>query len=215
MTAAIGILGGTFDPPHFGHLRPALELCEQLALAQMRFIPASVPPHRSQPLASASQRSAMLQLAIVDEARFVCDTRELERPGPSFTVDTLYSLREEFPDTPLCLCIGMDAFLQLHTWHQWERLGELAHVIVSHRPGWTPSPQTMAVELANWLAPRLIEDPQHLQTQAAGWVMMQQPTQLSISASAIREQIGVGKSPRYLLPEAVWRYIEQHQLYHK
>ena len=114
----IGVLGGSFDPVHYGHLRLAIELLQDLALSEMRLIPCGVPPHRALLVASNAQRVAMLQAAIVGEQGLVVDERELRRSGPSYTVDTLTSLRSELGDVPLCLIMGKDAFIHLHTWHR-------------------------------------------------------------------------------------------------
>ena len=110
LQAPIGIYGGTFDPVHYGHLRPNLELCEVLQMDHVRFIPASIPPHRDEPQTSADKRLEMVSLAIEAEEKFVLDDREIRRGGASYMVDTLKSLRQDFPDHPLCLLMGMDAF---------------------------------------------------------------------------------------------------------
>jgi len=134
----VGILGGTFDPIHYGHLRLAEEMRELAGLQQIRFIPTGNPPHRDAPQVSALHRSAMVKLAIADHPDFVLDEREVRRAAKSFTVDTLRELRTELGETqPLCLLMGGDAFLQLHTWHQWEKLLDLAHIVVGYRPGFT------------------------------------------------------------------------------
>ena len=130
----IGVFGGTFDPVHFGHLRTAYELLVRLELAEVRFVPCAVAPHRRQPITDSATRVRMLEAAIADVPEFVIDTRELERAGPSYTVDTLESLRTEYPDEALCLLLGMDAFLGLPGWHEWERLLDLAHIVVANRP---------------------------------------------------------------------------------
>ena len=136
----IGVLGGTFDPIHYGHLRPAKEALVTLGLDQLRFVPAARPPHRRSPVASAEQRLRMVELAVADEPCFVVDDREFGRPGPSYTVDTLISMREEFGERTLCLLMGTDAFDGLDTWHCWQRLPQLAHLVVMYRPGW-PVPE--------------------------------------------------------------------------
>src|SRR3970282_1196341 len=121
-TAPIGILGGTFDPIHHGHLRIAQEALEQCDLAQVRFIPSGTPPHRPAPLAQASARRDMVRLAVDGHPGFVVDEREVSRTDPCYTVDTLTELRAELGALqPLCLILGGDAFLQLHTWHEWTR----------------------------------------------------------------------------------------------
>lgn len=211
MTAPIGILGGTFDPVHYGHLRPALELLEGLALGEVRLLPCGVPPHRSTPVATPSQRRAMLELALEEQTGLRLDTRELERPGPSYMVDTLSSLREELPDTPLCLLLGSDAFLGLTGWHRWQELTGLAHLVVMHRPGWTFA--AADATLAQLLAGHRVDSHAALVAHPAGAILLQPVTQLDISATAIRAQIAAGRSPRYLLPDAVWGYIRAQGLY--
>ncbi len=135
--APIGIFGGTFDPIHFGHLRPAFELSQALKLAEVRFLPAGNPPHRQTTLASAEILTwPWVKAAVASEKRFVVDDREIRRAGASYSVDTLTELRGEYPDRSLCLMLGMDAFLGLPNWHRWRDILDLAHVVVWHRPGW-------------------------------------------------------------------------------
>jgi nicotinate-nucleotide adenylyltransferase len=205
----IGVLGGTFDPIHFGHLRPALEVYELLALAELRFIPCHVPPHRAAPDTPARHRLAMVGLAIAGVAGFRVDRRELDRTGPSYTVDTLRELREEIgAECPLLLIMGMDAFAGLHTWHRWDEIPALAHVVVAHRPGSTAAPDAPYLGLAP-----AAESPEILRGRPAGLVFFQPVTQLDISATSIRECLRAGHSPRYLLPDAVCRYIAEQGLY--
>ena len=130
----MGLLGGTFNPIHHGHLRLALELYERLDLAEVRFIPSAYPPHRKQPSVSSQLRLKMVQAAIADVPGLKVDDRELWRSGPSYTVDTLSDLRDDYPHQPLCLILGMDAFMGLPYWYQWERLIHLAHFLVVVRP---------------------------------------------------------------------------------
>ncbi len=211
----IGVFGGTFDPVHFGHLRCALELLESLALVEMRLIPCRQPPHRPQPQATAEQRLAMLELATSGQPGFVVDRRELDRPGPSYMVDTLTSLREEFPRSPLCLIIGTDALLAFDRWHRWQEIGELAHLVVIYRPGWRGQEDLGRAgrELQQWLSGRLVTDLAVLRSAPAGKVLFQSVTQLAISATDIRMRTKSGRSVRYLLPEAVREYIESSQIY--
>lgn len=213
LVAPIGVFGGTFDPVHFGHLRSALELLEQLALQRVLFIPSSIPPHRAEPTATAEQRLAMLKLALAEQHGFAVDERELERNGPSYMVDTLASLREEAGDTPLCLILGVDAFLGLHEWYRWRQLLDLAHIVVAHRPGWILDTQSMPQELRQVLQGHWISEEAILRSQIAGGVMLKAVTQLDISATDIRRRIAQGNSANYLLPAAVWQYIQQQDLY--
>ena len=203
----IGILGGTFDPIHFGHLRTALEIAESCGMEQVRFIPGSVPPHRPQPLASAEQRLAMVNLAIADEPRFVADRRELDRVGHSYTVDTLISLRKDIGVTvPLAFILGMDAFWAFRSWHRWQDIMQMAHLIVMHRPGYKPDPTDWYGE---WLANTTCE----LRDSSAGKLTFLAVTQLDISATAIRHTIKQGRSTRYLLPDNVRAYMTEQGLY--
>ncbi|WP_127477933.1 nicotinate-nucleotide adenylyltransferase [Sulfurivermis fontis] len=208
---AVGILGGTFDPVHFGHLRAALEMLEVLGLAEVRLLPCGQPPHREPPRASATERLAMLELALAGQPGLRVDRRELERSGPSYMVDTLASLRAELGTAPLCLLLGSDAFLGLPQWHRWRELPRLAHLVVLHRPGWTLD--AVPAPLAEMLAAQRISAAAELMRRPAGGILLQPVTPLDISATAIRAQIAAGRSPRYLLPDAVWDYIRRRNLY--
>jgi nicotinate-nucleotide adenylyltransferase len=198
--AAIGIFGGTFDPIHFGHLRTAYEMLRALRLAEVRFVPAGDPPHRPAPRVTASQRLELVHAAVADQPGFVVDDREVRRAGPSYTVLTLGELREQLPATPLCLIVGMDAFLGLPTWHRWQELLELAHVVVAPRPGWV-EPSTGA--LGDLLAARRATSPDALHRAIAGNVHIQPVTQLEISSTDLRALLAAGHDPRYLVPDAV------------
>lgn len=206
----IGIFGGTFDPVHFGHLRPALEVYQALGLRELRLIPCHVPPHRGMPRASAEQRLAMLTLAAQDVPGFVVDDRELRRPGPSYMVDTLRSLRAESADEPLCLILGMDAFIRLDTWHRWQDLMELAHIVVTRRPG-SRLPEGGAV--ADLVEMAQSHEPRELSRRMAGCVYFKDVTQLDISATEIRRSLAGGQDIRFLVPEPVRLYLEAHGLY--
>lgn len=211
----IGILGGSFDPIHFGHLRLALEVFEGLQLQQVRLIPSDTPPHRAPPVASAVQRIAMLKAALKDEPGLWVDEREITRGNHSYTIDTLISLRAELIDTPLCLILGMDAFLGLDTWRRWREIIELAHIVVAHRPGYDAqvADATPSAELAEFIAEHRIVDPQQLARRPAGAILHWPVTQLTISSSHIRSLIAAGKSPRYLLPDAVVNTIKSQGIY--
>jgi nicotinate-nucleotide adenylyltransferase len=206
----IGILGGTFDPVHFGHLRPALEVQEALALEELRLIPCHIPPHRSQPHASAAQRVAMLEAAVQAHPAFRIDTRELQRHGPSYTFDTLVSLHEDLGDTGICLLMGMDAFGDLTTWHRWNELIDLCHLVVMTRPGADiPSDG----ELADLIRRHRVSDAAQLRGLPAGRLLFQPVTALAISASRLRALLAEGLSPAFLTPEAVIEIINQEGLY--
>jgi nicotinate-nucleotide adenylyltransferase len=207
----IGILGGTFDPIHFGHLRAALDCHQGLGLDHVRFIPLQVAVHRPQPLVSSGMRLAMLEAAVADEPGFVVDKRELGREGGSYTFDTLTSLREEFgPNRPLCLLIGGDAFAGFLDWYRPMEILELAHLVVMRRPGHDPvtSPRLRQLYLE-----RVGGDTHALAEQPAGRILFHSVTQMEISSTRIRELLRRGSSPRYLLPERVLDIIEREALY--
>jgi nicotinate-nucleotide adenylyltransferase len=212
----IGLLGGTFDPVHFGHLRLAQELCEYLRLAEVRFVPAGVPPHRRRPETPPRHRLEMVRLAVEGNPAFRVDGREVEKEAPSYTVETLRDLRRELgEDQPLCLLLGADAFLGLTTWHEWRALFDLAHLAVAYRPGFpcTSWDDVMPGSLESELARRQVHDPEALRDTPSGKVLVHEITLLDISASGVRGMIGAGRSPRYLVPERVLTYIRQHHLY--
>ncbi len=215
--APIGILGGTFDPLHFGHLRLAQELAQQLALGEVRIIPAGAPPHRAPPCASARHRLEMARLGLAGNPLLILDEREISRPTPSYTVETLLDLRRELGAArPLCLFLGSDAFLGLAGWHRWRELFELAHIVVAQRPGHsglTRAAATMPAALRDELGRRLANEPEALRAAPAGAIIVQPITALDISATRIREELAAGRSPRYLLPDAVLDYIQTHSLY--
>lgn len=206
-TKVIGVFGGTFNPVHYGHLRTAVEIKALLGLEQVRLIPCRLPPHREQPDVSAEMRFAMLQLAIAGAEGLVADRCELDRPGPSYMVDTLRALKAKQPEQTLVLIIGGDAFLGLEHWHQWRRLFDFAHVVVMMRPGFVAS------DLHPELQQRVIADPCHLRQSSVGYLWFQQVTQLDISATRIRQLIADGGDARFLLPDQVLVFIKQHGLY--
>ena len=206
----IGVLGGTFDPVHFGHLRLALEIRDQLSLSNVFMMPAATPPLRDKPHASAPVRVQMLEMAIADEKGLYCDDRELRRKGKSFTVDTLKSLREEFPQDSICLILGMDAFARLEQWNRWRELFELAHICVAKRPGVR---QAFEGELNKIVKQRQIDDVSALCESTAGNVCIRDIPALDVSATRIRELVASGRNPRFLLPDAVLNIINQRGLY--
>jgi nicotinate-nucleotide adenylyltransferase len=209
----IGIFGGTFDPIHFGHLRLAEEMAEAIGLSQVRFIPAGQPPHRGVPRTAATHRLEMVRRAIAGNPRFEVDAREVRRPDPSYTVDTLTVLRAELGnEQPLWLLLGADAFTGLPSWHQWRQLFTLANIAVAARPGaQLMRPDGLPEDLKHELSQRRVPDGSA--TGPAGSVLLQQMTALDISATRIRATLARQGSARYLLPDTVLDYIHQHQLY--
>lgn len=212
----IGILGGTFDPIHFGHLRLAQEVADQLRLAEVRFVPSGTPPHRAAPVAAAADRLAMVRLAVSGNALFTVDPRESASTAPGYTVDTLTALRAEVGVAQsLVLILGADAFLDLATWSRWPQLFELAHIAVAYRPGFpvdtwqSRMPQRLAAEYNA----RLMHQPFSVHVAPAGGIVVVPIAELNISATMIREALRQGRNPRYLLPENIYQYIQEHMLY--
>lgn len=201
----VGCFGGTFDPIHFGHLRTALELLNHLRLAEVRFMPCGCPPHGKAPAAAAALRLDMLKAAIAGQPGFVVDERELNRPGPSYTVATLEALRAESASRPLGLIVGMDAFVTIGSWHRSEDILQLAHVIVARRPGASVPESGHAGAL---LAANGVNERAALAAAPAGKILVHTVTQLEISSSAIRAAARAGQSQRYLVPDAVATQIE-------
>ncbi len=209
---AMGIFGGTFDPIHYAHLRTAFELQQALRLKEIRFLPAGNPPHRDQPFADAALRLQMVRAAIAGHAGFVLDEREIHKSGPSYTVDTLRELRQEFPDRSLCLIVGMDAFLGLPKWHQWRDLLQLAHLLVAHRPGWRVPGTGALGELVARSGTDRIGDLHELRF---GCIYIHAVTQLEISSTELRQLIATGQDPRFLMPDPVRELILETNCYAK
>jgi nicotinate-nucleotide adenylyltransferase len=206
----MGIFGGTFDPIHFGHLRSAFEMLQALRFEEVRFMPAGNPPHRGQPVASAELRLRMVRVATAGQHGFVVDDRELRREGPSYSVDTLAALRAEHPLRPIALIIGLDAFLGLPKWYHWREILQLAHIVVAHRPGWRAPDIGPLGEL---LADRGTHRIGDLHQAKSGHIYVHDVTQLEISSTEIRELVAAGRSPRFLMPDAVIEVIEESGCY--
>lgn len=215
----IGILGGTFDPIHIGHLRMALELHAALDLNEVRFIPIHTHPFGKTPIAGIEQRTAMLELALADLPQCKLDKRELQRAGVSYTVDTVKSLRKEVEQTPLCLFLGLDAFRQLDGWDRWDELLDHTHIVVVDRPDMNQT--TTGMQASNDFSPTVntllkqhaVDSRQPLHAQPAGCILRQSIPNLDVSATYIRYLLAANQSIRYLVPDPVLDYIQQHQLY--
>ena len=214
--APVALLGGTFDPVHYGHLRLADDVRRALGLDAVRLLPAGDPPHRSGPCASAADRLAMLYLAVAEFPGLAVDDRELKRRGKSYTVLTLEELRHENPRQPLLLLLGADAFRGLPAWHRWQEIFALAHIVLVARPGVTLA-DDLPAPLEAELGKRLIRDPAVLISTPAGAIFEQQVSPQPIAATAVRAQLARGTEGRNhvaaLLPAAVLAYIDRHHLY--
>jgi nicotinate-nucleotide adenylyltransferase len=207
---AIGLLGGTFDPVHFGHLRTAVEVCQQFKLDHVRLLPNSVAPHRPQPIASAEERRLMLALATKNTSQLMVDDRELQRDGASYTVDTLHDLRTELPANSLFLIVGSDAFSGIQTWSRWQEILSLCHIIVVSRVDQTTD---YADALQQWMQLHLAKAED--KSLAFGKIWPVDVTALAISATQIRQALAKDEAIDFLLPEAVISLISQLRLYQK
>lgn len=214
--APVAMLGGTFDPVHFGHLRFAEDVRRALELPEVRLVPAGDPPHRAGPVATAADRLAMLQLAVTGFPGIVVDERELRRSGKSYTVLTLEELRREFPRSPLLLLLGADAFRGLPSWHRWHELFGLAHLVVVERPGVDLAAGLPAPLLPYWRE-RLTADPEDLRSRLSGSIYVQAIAPHNVAATTLRDALARSDATRGnlrgLLPPAVLAYIDLHHLY--
>ena len=213
----LAVLGGTFDPIHYGHLRLAADVKDALSLSEVRLVPAGIPPHRAAPVASAEHRFAMTALGCAEFAGLAADRCEVDRPGPSYTVATLETLHAQQPSLPLALLIGSDAFAGLSQWWRWERLFALAHFVVVERPGAPPTDVSIAAPLQVHWERRVTTDTARLERTLAGSIVRVTVTPQPIAARAIRAELAQGKAGRErvrgLLPATVLDYIDRNQLY--
>jgi len=205
--------GGTFDPVHDGHLAIARAAADTFGVP-VTLVPSADPPHRDVPGADASQRAHMLDLAVAGDRRLRVDRRELHRPGPSWTVDTLRDLRgEQGAVAPLALLVGADSFRSLPTWHEWRRLPALAHFIVAARAT-DDGLGELPAELAGEVAGRWTDDPRRLATAPAGCCYALRQPLRGESATAVRRAIAAGDPAwRTQVPAAVAGYIDGEGLY--
>lgn len=208
---SVGLFGGTFDPVHIGHLRVALELNRLLGLAQMRLVPCANPSHRGAPLSSSKDRLRMLELAIADVPELWIDDCELKRAGPSYSVDTLATVRGEIGDSaPLFFCVGMDCLVSLDSWRRWRELLDYANLVVAARPGWVKPEQG---DIAGWLAEHQSDSLDAVKKARSGRVYIARMTLLPVSSTRIRGELEKGIAPQFLVPDPVIEYINRQQLY--
>jgi len=210
----IGIFGGTFNPIHLGHLRSAEEIRETFALDRIYFVPAARPPHRSgDTLVSATHRLKMVELAVADNPFFQASAVELERTGPSYSVDTIRHFRHELEPTAIFFVVGIDAFREIHTWKEYASIPALCHLIVTSRPGVSTPPPEQLLPVA--LQPALWYDPaQRMYRHTSGHsLVFHEIHGLRISASQVRALLRQRKSIRYLVPSTVAAYIADNALY--
>ena len=204
MGKRIGLFGGTFNPVHAGHIVVAKSIDEQLDLDELRFIPAAQSPFKDKPNIDDHHRLAMLELAIKSVEGFTVDSRELAKPPPSFTIDTLKSIAREQTDDQLCLLIGIDAWLDFEQWHDWQSIADLCCLVVMTRPGYAQT------ELSGYWQSKKISSTQDL---ANGKLIFMAVLASNASSSMIRRQIRDGAETKEYLDSAVAQYIDAHQLY--
>jgi len=215
----IGILGGTFDPIHLGHTLPAKVVAERLALDKVLFIPANIPPHKATPNVSAKQRTAMVKLACNNERLFQCDSRELQRDGHSFTVDTLKELSQAYPQSRLYFIIGLDSLLTFTTWHKYQEILTLCHLVVNTRPNYHLSSLNQATK--NLLKDHQIDDVRILKKSTCGAIYLLSNTidtanttlNIDLSSSQIRQRLTKKQNCQALLAPAVLDFINKNKLY--
>lgn len=207
---AIGLLGGSFDPIHFGHLRPALEIKNALQLNKLFLMPNYIAPHKNKAQCSSEQRVDMLELALNNHPEITIDTRELHRKQASYTIDSLIELKQEYPNTPICFIMGMDSLISFDQWHRWQEIMKYCHLVISHRPGWKLELNDAVRHLVDECKTTNISD---LHQQQSGRIFFQETTQLAISSSAIRQLAKQADDIHYLLPDAVCHYINANKLY--
>ncbi len=206
----MAILGGTFDPIHFGHLRTGLEIYQNLDLDEIRFIPCRKPVHKQGPVTDAKHRLQMVKLAIDGQDGFIVDEREINRATASYMVPTLESLRQDYQDTSISLILGADALGGLHRWHRWQELLNLCHIIAVQRPGYNADFPDAVDQV---ISQTLIEDSAYLKQKTHGYILFQSTSYLAISGTEIRHLFNQAKSAKYLLPDPVIEYIQAHRLY--
>lgn len=204
----IGLFGGTFDPVHYGHLRPALELAEHFDLDTLYLLPNHRPQHRDQPQATTQQRIDMLEVSVKDVPRLEVDVREAMRDEATYTVHTLSELKDEQPSATLVFFMGVDAFAKFDQWHRWQDILKLANIVVIDRPDSTLS--AFADELISQQAEQVGHS---IKPGSVGVIERCDVTQLAISATDIRGRVNDGQNIRFLLPDPVREYIYARKLY--
>ncbi len=213
MKKDIGILGGTFNPIHIAHLRSAEEVYEQLSLKKVIFIPAAIPPHKKDPsIISFKHRYEMVKRAIIDREHFFISDIESRRKGKSYSIDTIRELRRIYPKNRLYFILGIDAFLEIHTWKEYQELFRLTSFAIISRPGMKLS--HLKSYLVNDLSMKFTEQREGLYVHAYGEeIRYVEVTLIDISSTKIRYAIKEGKSINYLVPDPVKDYIFRHNLY--
>ncbi len=211
----IGILGGSFDPPHFGHIKSVLGLLERYSFEQIRLIPALQSPHKEHVYAKANHRWHMVNLVSNSYEKLVADDRELKREAPSYTMDTLLELRREYGSKQsLALILGIDAFMSFCKWHRYEEILSLCHIILMQRPGYSLSEglKNLSCEREIFESNRT-QDINILMSSPCGNIYSSDLKKIDVSSTAIRKMISEDQQPKYMLPGNIWNYIRRNSLY--
>lgn len=203
-------MGGTFNPIHFGHLHGAIQALEQTAAERLYLLPNYLPPHKSHPNESASERRKLCELSLTVDSRLYLDERELKQQKPCYTIDTLKKLRQEFPDHALAFVIGMDSLQQLNSWRGWSSLLDYGHLLVLQRGGYQAD---YPAAVAAMIQAHQVASADCLKQTKQGSIAIIESAMLQISSSDIRARYRAGLNSSCLLPAAVDQYIIEHQLY--
>lgn len=213
-TTITALFGGTFDPIHRGHLQAATALATELGLKSIHLLPNNIPPHKPQPQATALQRLEMLALATKNLSLFTIDSRELARPTPSYTIDTLIEWRaEQNPTNTLAFIIGEDSLYTLHNWYRWQELLNYCHLIVCRRLHKANIHYQESLKF--WLEQYTTQDVTLIRSKSAGYIYFAQTPIANVSSTDIRNRLAKGKNCASMLPKQVYNYIQEHNLYRK
>ncbi|GHF81308.1 nicotinate-nucleotide adenylyltransferase [Thalassotalea marina] len=207
----VGILGGTFDPIHYGHIKPALDIAKQLKLDELSLMPAHIPPHKQGTHADAMHRLKMTELAAKEGASITVDNRELTRNTPSYTVDTLAQIRQERPNVQLFFLVGMDSLLSFTRWYKWQEILTYCHLVVSVRPGYDKALLNEQDQQA--LAPYFCDSTESLVHHHAGKIVLLNQPSIDVSSTELRSAITNNCFDESLQPKSVIDYIKRHNLY--
>lgn len=207
----IGILGGSFDPIHFGHIKPCMEVASRYGIDQVRLLPCKVSPFKQQTVASDEQRWQMVKMVSSNSDVLEADRRELDRAEPSYSVLSLRELAAEAPSKrKLFWLLGMDALIGLPKWHLAAEIMQHCHVLVLRRRDYE---LPLDGDLRTWLEPYLTDDFEALERSLSGHIYMTDIEMIDVSSTEIREMIKKNEQPRFKMPGGIWNYIKRNQLY--
>lgn len=207
----IGILGGTFDPIHYGHIKPAINNAKALSLDSCILLPANIPPHKASTSATSIQRKAMVELVCQEYPLFTIDERELNKNSTSYTIESLKDIHQEHDNAQIFFIIGMDSLITFSTWHQWQDILNYCHLLVNVRPGFELS--ELSQSCYQYMSPFFVSDINEVASEKAGKIIFQQQVELAISSTELRQEIAKGKFNNPLLPQTIAHYIQQNKLY--